>query len=44
MVFVADRNDEQAKTPHGTGTGELRALDFLTRHLPGSVPCIYDRA
>jgi hypothetical protein len=32
-VSIDDSNDEQAMTPHETGTGELHALDFLTRHL-----------
>ncbi len=31
-VFVDDSNDEQAATLHETGTGELRAPGFLTRH------------
>jgi len=37
-VFVDDSDvtDERATTLHETGTGELRALGFLTRHL-GSV-------
>jgi hypothetical protein len=32
-VFVDDSNDEQATTLYETGTGELRALGFPTRHL-----------
>jgi hypothetical protein len=39
-VFVDDSNDEHATTLHETGTGELGALGFLTRHL---VPYIHDR-
>jgi len=31
-VFVDDNNNEQAGTLHETGTGELRAPGFLTRH------------
>ena len=32
-VSVYDSNDEQATILHETGTGELRNLGFLTRHL-----------
>ena len=32
-VFVDDTNGEQAMTPYEIGTGELRSLSFLTRHL-----------
>jgi hypothetical protein len=32
-VFVDDSNDEQAPTPHKTGTGEHCVLSFLARHL-----------
>ena len=35
-VFVDDSNDVQTTTLHETGTGELRPLGLLTRHL-GSV-------
>ena len=38
-VFVDGSNDELATTLHETGTGEIRALGFLTRHW---VPCIHD--
>jgi len=32
-VLIDDSNDEQATTLHETGTEELHALGFLTRHL-----------